>query len=174
MRLLTTAALTAALTLAPAAADAVTTSDKGWRTSSVTVVPMSTGNWDVPKAVNAWNSARSAVTLKAAPKKVKSCAQVTGPCITVSTGTLPDQVAGKASTSRTDGWITSCHVTLADGYNGRTVKFYNDNVIVHEVGHCVGLGHAPFGADSIMVEGVTGLSTLRPYDVADLETLYGR
>ena len=39
-------------------------------------------------------------------------------------------------------------------------------------GHCVGLGHAPLGADSIMVEHVTGLPTLRPYDLADLETLY--
>lgn len=173
MRMLTTAALTAALTLAPAAAGAATMTDKGWQSSTVTVVAGGTKSWDVAKGVAAWNSTDPAVTLTVAPKKVKDCAQVAGPCITVTAGSLGDGVGGTASVRRTDGWITSCHVTLADSHKGKTLKIYNDNILVHELGHCVGLDHAPFGADSIMVKHVTGLSVLQPYDLADLETLYG-
>src|SRR5690606_27776351 len=105
------AAAAALLALVPTTAHSVTTGEHGWRETTVTVVNQGAKKWDVAEGVAAWNSAHPPLTLKLAPKKVKSCSEVSGQCISVSAGPLPENVGGRASTSRdADGHITRCHV----------------------------------------------------------------
>ena len=173
MKKMMTAVAAAAMALVPVTAHAATMTGYGWQENTLTVVDQGTKNWDVAAAVAAWNSTDPAITLAMGPKKAKSCSEVAGQCITVGTGSLGDQVGGSATLRRSGSYISSCHVTLADSVKGKEAAFYNDMILLHEIGHCVGLDHAEFGARSVMQSSVSGLKELQPYDLADLQTLYG-
>lgn len=174
---LTTALAALALTAGTLPAQAVVHDTEGWEGDVLTVVDQGTKSYDLPGAIARWNAAQPPITLQEAPRKASSCADVDGPCVTVTTGRLEDKVGGRAQGDYDGGeHITRCHVTLTDKPpKGHGTDMYRTNILMHELGHCVGLDHAPTGlsgVNSLMLPHVTGVNTLTAYDLADLHSIY--
>jgi hypothetical protein len=153
-----------ALLSAPARAD---TNGTRWPTTSVRVYD-ATGSTKVAAAVRAWNQA----TIMRLRLVKTPC---TG-CITITRGPT-DDASWSAQNERSiaaDGvTITACDVVIATWYKDAFSLFRT--VVMHEVGHCIGLAHISDTTIPSVMQAVATVDYDRPtvYDAGEILKVYG-
>ncbi len=88
---------------------------------------------------------------------------------------VPFAFVGNVHLDDGDHWVTSGATDVGGFGSGLTSVFIDiESEILHELGHSIGLGHPPFGTNSIMEALSWNLEqrVLSPYDISEIQKLY--
>jgi hypothetical protein len=123
--------------------------------------------WPVRAAAARW-SAGNPVAFRYTTKPCPAGSQ----CVVVRQAELAAPAVGSTATARVGNTITSSTVILDRTFGKTTSATHRQNVVCHELGHSIGLGHRA-GTSSCMTSYVTNQRYPAAADITLLKTMYG-
>jgi hypothetical protein len=123
--------------------------------------------WPVRAAAARWN-AGNPVSFRYTTKPCPTGAQ----CVVVSQAELAGSTVGSTATAYVGNDITTSTVILDKTFGKTNSATHRQNVVCHELGHSLGLGHRA-GTSSCMTSYVTNQRYPAAADIKLLKTMYG-
>ena len=115
------------------------------------------------KAADSWNSVMDGVQLK----KTKGNGEVL-----ISFRNDGKKVAGETiNYFDSDGFIRKSHITISkESYNNQFNPAQLEQIVKHELGHVLGMGHANFNGNLMSTRVDTGSGTIAPCEIEAVKT----
>lgn len=122
--------------------------------------------WPVRAAAERWDDANP-TDYRYTTKPCPTGAQ----CVVVRQSELAGSTVGSAATGRSGTTIVSADVVLDTTFGRKNGAVRRTNVVCHELGHALGLGHRS-GTGSCMTSYVTDVKTPARADIVELDKRY--